>query len=517
MSTEVDDGGAGDADRQVYNRREAFVDFQSGRPAETRGAQDQALGVLRGRCVIARAGRAGPRGRQALRGPVLLLRPRCDRRRPARHGPEVASDLGSDAGSLARLRFVPATQALYRTQNQLGQPTATVATIIPPPAAGPPPPTKLLSYQTFYDGLDDSCRPSYTLQGGVPATRFGERRQQPPAWLRAGRLHGGELGLRGAGRRLHGRPRVRIGTLDGIRAAESKLGLPATAPVGLVGYSGGSIASDWASELEPSYAPELQHRRRRRGRHPGGLCAHVRLHQRQHGLGGRHPCAHPRIGPGVPRGPSAVLQCDRSAGPRPGRQGMPDAERVSRSPLRGPSQAGVPELASRSPSSSGSSTTRSWGALARREAALHGGREAPTATGDGVMPAGDMTGLAHTYCGRGVSVQFHIYTGSDHVASIGRFDSDARQFMQTALRRGNAGQRVRPRSVPATRSLRCRYLRVLSSRPPAPRHRRRRSTGSAASSATRPARGSAASTAGSARLGARRLSRRAPCGSRLGA
>ena len=28
-------------------------------------------------------------------------------------------------------------------------------------------------------------------------------------------------------------------------------------PTGMLGYSGGSIATEWASELAPSYAPEL--------------------------------------------------------------------------------------------------------------------------------------------------------------------------------------------------------------------------------------------------------------------
>ena len=151
---------------------------------------------------------------------------------------------------------MPATQALYRTQNQLGQPTATVATIIPPSAAGPPP-TKLLSYQTFYDGLDDSCRPSYTLQGGVPATGSGNADNNLLlGYVRDGYTvvssdYEGPTDDYTAGRESG------YGTLDGIRAAENKLGLPATAPVGLVGYSGGAIASDWASELEPSYATEL--------------------------------------------------------------------------------------------------------------------------------------------------------------------------------------------------------------------------------------------------------------------
>jgi hypothetical protein len=49
--------------------------------------------------------------------------------------------------------------------------------------------------------------------------------------------------------------------LDAIRAAESG-SLPdglqgAATPVGMMGYSGGSIATAWASELAPGYAPEL--------------------------------------------------------------------------------------------------------------------------------------------------------------------------------------------------------------------------------------------------------------------
>jgi hypothetical protein len=50
------------------------------------------------------------------------------------------------------------------------------------------------------------------------------------------------------------------GVLDGIRAAEALpgTGLSGSAtPVGLWGYSGGGLASSWAAELQPGYAPEL--------------------------------------------------------------------------------------------------------------------------------------------------------------------------------------------------------------------------------------------------------------------
>ena len=49
------------------------------------------------------------------------------------------------------------------------------------------------------------------------------------------------------------------GTLDGVRAAEQLLKLPgaASTPVAMVGYSGGSIATEFASELAPHYSPGL--------------------------------------------------------------------------------------------------------------------------------------------------------------------------------------------------------------------------------------------------------------------
>src|SRR5437660_1258500 len=52
-----------------------------------------------------------------------------------------------------------ATQVLYRTTGELGQPIVTVATIVRPTSHTGP--TKLLSYQTAYDALGAQCDPSY--------------------------------------------------------------------------------------------------------------------------------------------------------------------------------------------------------------------------------------------------------------------------------------------------------------------------------------------------------------------
>lgn len=49
--------------------------------------------------------------------------------------------------------------------------------------------------------------------------------------------------------------------LDGIRAAQSfaPLGLAGTAtPTATWGYSGDGVTTDWAAELQPSYAPALE-------------------------------------------------------------------------------------------------------------------------------------------------------------------------------------------------------------------------------------------------------------------
>jgi hypothetical protein len=324
---------------------------------------------------------------------------------------------------------VPGTQALYRTQNQLGQPTATVATVIPPPAAGPPPPTKLLSYQTFYDGLDDSCRPSYTLQGGVPATGSGNADNNLLlGYVRDGYTvvssdYEGPTDDYTAGRESG------YGTLDGIRAAESKLGLTATAPVGLVGYSGGSIASDWASELSPSYAPELNIL----GVAEGGIpvdYAHMFAY-----INGSTAWA--GVIPAVTLGLFRAYRLDLAQ--YFNTTGQQILGEVAKGCLTASAYPGlhfedllkleyrnwqqVPELVR-------IFNDAIMGTVGTPKEPLFMAVGNADGNGDGVMLAGDVTALAHTYCGRGVPVQFHVYNGSDHIASITQFDSDARQFMQ---------------------------------------------------------------------------------------
>lgn len=159
-----------------------------------------------------------------------------------------------------------AVQLLFRTTNELGQPALAVTTAIEP-LTGALLGQKILSWQPFYDSLGPQCDPSYDLRGGATplgpeygsscnvatqteataATTFllqgatvviTDYEETNEAWA-AGRLEG-------------------YATLDGIRAAESYLHeAPQSTPIGLIGYSGGAIATQWADELAPAYAPEL--------------------------------------------------------------------------------------------------------------------------------------------------------------------------------------------------------------------------------------------------------------------
>jgi hypothetical protein len=151
---------------------------------------------------------------------------------------------------------VPVTtdQVLYRTTGELGQPTVTVTTIIKPLISLG---TKIVAYQNAYDALGSECDPSYTLQGGNNGDSTGQEEEVAmAAYVAAGFTvtvpdYEGESLDWGAGQESG------YNTLDAIRATEHYLGVPASTQTGMLGYSGGSIATEWAAELAPSYAPEL--------------------------------------------------------------------------------------------------------------------------------------------------------------------------------------------------------------------------------------------------------------------
>ena len=147
---------------------------------------------------------------------------------------------------------VKAFQLQSRSTDAKDRAVTVVSTVIVPltPYLGQRP---LLSYQPATDSLGDQCNPSYTLRTGlekeIPLLALGLAK----GWAVVVTDYQGPRDAYGAGR-MEGHA-----VLDGIRAtlASPEAGLSARTKVGIWGYSGGGLATGWAAELQPSYAPEL--------------------------------------------------------------------------------------------------------------------------------------------------------------------------------------------------------------------------------------------------------------------
>lgn len=104
------------------------------------------------------------------------------------------------------------------------------------------------------DALGTQCNPSYTLQTGTQreAAVVGLMLALGFA-VSVPDFEGPEMHYGAGGIAAHA-------VLDGLRATRgfSDSGLGPGNPIGLVGYSGGGQATAWATEQQPSYAPELE-------------------------------------------------------------------------------------------------------------------------------------------------------------------------------------------------------------------------------------------------------------------
>jgi len=154
---------------------------------------------------------------------------------------------------------VKAVQLLYRSTGISGEPTVNVTSVLLPPVRlGPP---RVVAYGSFYDSLAQADEPSYAIAGGLT---LGGLIPQVESLLFGPELTAGHAiviaDTEGQSADFAAGPEYGINTLDAIRAA---LASPATglggagAKVGLIGYSGGAIATGWAAELAPSYAPDV--------------------------------------------------------------------------------------------------------------------------------------------------------------------------------------------------------------------------------------------------------------------
>jgi hypothetical protein len=201
---------------------------------------------------------------------AVLMAPPKDDPFYAYTGPQPLASIAP--GTVLKTRSIPyhavgvptlltTTQLLYRSTSQTGTPTVNVTSVIQPPIQLDK--TKVISYQSAYDSLNQNDEPSYAISGGLT-------------------LGGVVSGVEGAvfgpfiadgytvivcdteGQRADfaAGPEYGMNTLDSIRAAfqSSTVGLPSDAKVAMLGYSGGAIATEWAAELAPTYAPDVDAR-----------------------------------------------------------------------------------------------------------------------------------------------------------------------------------------------------------------------------------------------------------------
>jgi Secretory lipase len=172
-------------------------------------------------------------------------------------------------GTVIKTRMVPfhiagvelpitAVQLLYRSTSELGRPTVNVTSVLLPPVKlGTP---TVLSYQSFYDSLTTEDDPSYAISGGFGV---GGEIPQAESVLVTPALLAGETVVvpdtEGEEADFAAGPVYGYNTLDSLRAALSSpaTGLSSTTKIALAGYSGGAIATEWAAQEAPTYAPEI--------------------------------------------------------------------------------------------------------------------------------------------------------------------------------------------------------------------------------------------------------------------
>ncbi|KAJ5625316.1 hypothetical protein N7510_001625 [Penicillium lagena] len=172
-------------------------------------------------------------------------------------------------------------QYLFRTTDSLGDAVGSAVTLIEPYNSDP---SKLLGYQAFYDSASVDCSPSYTLRAknqDLGFTLSGLNVSEDIPFVstvlvirqRFQRLIVYEIGAalnlgwwvfttdyEGLEAEFTAGLQSGHAVLDSVRAVLNEgpqVGLSENPVYALWGYSGGSLASTWAAELQPAYAPEL--------------------------------------------------------------------------------------------------------------------------------------------------------------------------------------------------------------------------------------------------------------------
>ena len=152
----------------------------------------------------------------------------------------------------------PAWQLKFVSRDIHDKPIAAIATVVKPthPFAGGPEP--LLSVQYYTNSLGLQCAPSHAVTGSTVDYPSDAEGSFPLMGLEQGFTLVFPDHLGPESEYAAALPSAYV-TLDGIRAALAfaPLGLNPKTPVGMEGYSGGSIPTMWGASIARRYAPEL--------------------------------------------------------------------------------------------------------------------------------------------------------------------------------------------------------------------------------------------------------------------
>jgi Secretory lipase len=156
---------------------------------------------------------------------------------------------------------VAVVQLLYRSTGEVGQPTVNVTSVLLPP--GGTSDVNVVAYQSFYDSLNPDDEPSYAISGGT--TLGGAIPGFESALFASELLSGNAIVIadtEGETADFAAGPEYGLNTLYSLRAALASpaAGIPLTAKVAMIGYSGGAVATEWAAELAHTYARALSKR-----------------------------------------------------------------------------------------------------------------------------------------------------------------------------------------------------------------------------------------------------------------
>jgi hypothetical protein len=321
-------------------------------------------------------------------------------------------------------------QLLYRTVDAQGQPAVNVTSVIKPPVSASSP--KVVVYGSFYDSLNPSDEPSYQIAGGVT---LGGLIPDTETLFIAPFLSAGDTVVVDdtEGEHADFPAGIEYGTdtLDAIRATFNApiTRVPRDAKVALLGYSGGAIATEWASELAPAYAPDVN--RRLVGAAMGGVFVDP-LHNLSYVSGSA-------LWSGVM--PAALVGLARAYGIDLGTYLSSSGQQI----VEKMQNASIIDVLGRYPDLTFAQLVKpqyadpsSIPALVRiGNALIMGSRGTPTTplfiaegaggflagtppggpgigAGDGVMVTGDVRSLAREYCQRGVPVQYNEYDLLSH-------------------------------------------------------------------------------------------------------